>query len=66
MILALQAPLLSARRVREGNYLVEVHADTALPVLAEVWEVSVSARIALLIWGFGVGAYGCAGSVGCA
>jgi len=21
---------------REGNYLVEVHADTALPVLAEV------------------------------
>jgi hypothetical protein len=30
---ALQAPLLSGR---EGNYLVEVHADTALPVLAEI------------------------------
>ena len=36
---ALQAPQLSAWSMREGNYLVEVHADTALPVLAEVYEV---------------------------
>ena len=35
---ALQAPLHSARRVRAGNYLVKVRADTALPVLAEVYE----------------------------
>lgn len=33
---ALQAPLLS----REGNYLVKVHADTALPILAEICILS--------------------------
>ena len=42
---ALQAPLHSARRVRAGNYLVEVRADTALPVLAEVCNALATAIV---------------------
>ena len=39
---ALQAPLLSGR---EGIYLVEVHADSALPVLAEICVMSATSGI---------------------
>ena len=33
---ALQAPLLSAGLAREGIYLVEMHSDAPLPILAEM------------------------------